>query len=103
MILGMAMPYGPHKISKVRQVAIPAELLASVDLNTGDTIFFRSSPHDPEVLELLPSRVVLRRYQIGADHEEFERLREGSASEPPATDSAEDVVPGKYGPDDAKE
>jgi bifunctional DNA-binding transcriptional regulator/antitoxin component of YhaV-PrlF toxin-antitoxin module len=84
----VATPYGPHKISKVRQVAIPAEVLAKLGLQVGETIYFRIRPEDPEILELIPSRVVVRRYEIGADQEELERLRERSASEPSAAESA---------------
>ena len=41
----VSMPYGPHKITKVRQVAIPAELLHAVGLEVGDFIHYRLSDH----------------------------------------------------------
>ena len=56
------MPYGPHKITKVRQVAIPAELLHAVGLEVGDFIHYRLSDHDPYVIEIIPSDVLERRY-----------------------------------------
>ncbi len=68
------MPYGPHKITKVRQVAIPAELLHAVGLEVGDFIHYRLSDHDPYVIEIIPSDVLERRYRAAADSEALERL-----------------------------
>jgi bifunctional DNA-binding transcriptional regulator/antitoxin component of YhaV-PrlF toxin-antitoxin module len=73
------MPYGPHKITRVRQVGIPGELLHAVGLEPGDNVHFRLSQNDPYVIEIVPSDIVARRYQAGADSETFERLGEPSA------------------------
>jgi hypothetical protein len=73
------MLYGPHKITKVRQVAIPGDLLRSVGLELGDNVHFRLSDNDPYVIEIVPSDIVARRYQAGADSETFERLSKPSA------------------------
>ena len=67
------MPHGPHKITQVRQVAIPGELLRAVGLELGDNVHFRLSESDPHVIEIVPSDIVARRYQAGAD-EALERL-----------------------------
>jgi len=72
------MPHGPHKITKVRQVAIPADLLHAVGLAVGDNVHFRLSDHDPYVIEIVPSDIMDRRYQAGADSEAIERLRQSS-------------------------
>jgi bifunctional DNA-binding transcriptional regulator/antitoxin component of YhaV-PrlF toxin-antitoxin module len=61
------MPYGPHKITRVRQVAIPGELLHAVGLEPGDNVHFRLSEHDPHLIEIIPSDIVARRYQDGTD------------------------------------
>lgn len=79
------MPYGPHKITKVRQVAIPAELLHAVGLEVGDFIHYRLSDHDPYVIEIIPSDVLERRYGAGVDAEAVERM-----SQPPIPD---DMLP----------
>jgi bifunctional DNA-binding transcriptional regulator/antitoxin component of YhaV-PrlF toxin-antitoxin module len=73
------MPYGPHKITRVRQVAIPGELLRAVGLELGDNVHFRLSESDPHVIEIVPSDIVARRYQAGADSETLERLSQPSA------------------------
>ena len=74
----VSMPYGPHKITKVRQVAIPAELLHAVGLEVGDFIHYRLSDHDPYVIEIIPSDILERRYRAGADSEALERLSQPS-------------------------
>lgn len=68
------MLYGPHKITKVRQVAIPADLLTAVGLQVGDSIHFKISDEDPYVIEILASDTVMRRYRIGADSDALDRL-----------------------------
>jgi bifunctional DNA-binding transcriptional regulator/antitoxin component of YhaV-PrlF toxin-antitoxin module len=73
------MPYGPHKITRVRQVAIPGELLRAVGLELGDNVHFRLSESDPHVIEIVPSDIVARRYQAGAESEALERLSQPSA------------------------
>jgi bifunctional DNA-binding transcriptional regulator/antitoxin component of YhaV-PrlF toxin-antitoxin module len=83
----MSTPYGPHKITKVRQVAIPAELLRAVGLDLGDEVHFRLSSHDPCVIEVIPSDIVARRYQAGADSEALERLGQPSRPDDAPPDS----------------
>jgi bifunctional DNA-binding transcriptional regulator/antitoxin component of YhaV-PrlF toxin-antitoxin module len=73
------MPYGPHKITRVRQVAIPGDLLRAVGLELGDNVHFRLSDNDPHVIEIVPSDIVARRYQAGTDSEALERLSQPSA------------------------
>jgi bifunctional DNA-binding transcriptional regulator/antitoxin component of YhaV-PrlF toxin-antitoxin module len=73
------MPYGPHKITRVRQVAIPSELLRAVGLELGDNIHFQLSDSDPHVIEIVPSDIVARRYHAAADSEVLERLSQPSA------------------------
>lgn len=72
------MPHGPHKITQVRQVAIPSELLQAVGLRVGDFIHYRLSDQDPHVIEIIPSDVLERRYRAGADSEALERLSQPS-------------------------
>lgn len=81
------MPYGPHKITKVRQVGIPGELLRAVGLEPGDNVHFRLSDNDPHVIEIVPSDIVARRYQAGADSEALERLSQPSAPDDLLPDS----------------
>jgi hypothetical protein len=68
-IIHVSMPYGSHKITRVRQVAIPGELLRAVGLELGDNVHFRLSDNDPHVIEIVPSDIVARRYQAGTDSE----------------------------------
>ena len=75
----MSTPYGPHKITSVRQVAIPGGLLRAVGLELGDNVHFRLSDNDSNVIEIVPSDIVARRYQAGADSETLERLSQPSA------------------------
>ena len=72
------MPYGPHKITRVRQVAVPGELLRTVGLEPGDNVHFRLSDSDPNVIEIVPSDIVARRYETGAGSEALERLSQPS-------------------------
>lgn len=78
-IIHVSMPYGPHKITRVRQVAIPGELLCAIGLEPGDNVHFRLSDIDPHVIEIIPSDIVARRYQTGAGSETLERLGHPSA------------------------
>jgi bifunctional DNA-binding transcriptional regulator/antitoxin component of YhaV-PrlF toxin-antitoxin module len=72
----VSIPRGPHKITSVRQVAIPADLLRELGLDVGDSVYFRQSSHDPDVLELIPADVLVRRYEAGAGSEALDRLRQ---------------------------
>ena len=85
----VSMPRGPIKITSVRQVAIPAELLRALGLEVGDCVYFRQSDHDPDVLEIIPADVVTRRYEAGAAAEVVERMFKPSTLDdsPPPGDS----------------
>jgi len=54
----MGTPIGPRRITRVRQVAIPAKLMKEADLSIGDDIYLRLSGHHPNVIEIVPARVV---------------------------------------------
>jgi bifunctional DNA-binding transcriptional regulator/antitoxin component of YhaV-PrlF toxin-antitoxin module len=77
-ITHVSMPYGPHKITKVRQVAIPGELLRAIGLGPGANVHFRLSDSDPHVIEIVPSDIIASRYQTGADADALERLSQPS-------------------------
>jgi hypothetical protein len=81
------MPYGPHKITRVRQVAIPGELLRAVGLRLGDNVHLRLSERDPHVIEIIPSDIVARRYQAAVDSEALERFSQPSAPDDLIPDS----------------
>lgn len=51
----MAGPIGPRTVTKVRQVAIPAVLLESAGLGVGSQVYFRLSPDDSRVIEIVPA------------------------------------------------
>lgn len=72
----MFPPYGPHKITKVRQVSLPSELMREAGLEVGDAVYARVNPGDAETIELIPARVLARRYERGHDAETLERLTE---------------------------
>jgi bifunctional DNA-binding transcriptional regulator/antitoxin component of YhaV-PrlF toxin-antitoxin module len=77
------MPRGPVKITSVRQVAIPAELLRALGLEVGDSVYFQQSDHDPDILEIIPADVLTRRYQAGAGAEAVERMFKPSTLDAP--------------------
>ena len=79
----VSMPRGPIKITSVRQVAIPAELLRALGLEVGDNVYFRQSDHDPEILEIIPADVLIRRYEAGAGAEVVERMLKPSTHDDP--------------------
>jgi bifunctional DNA-binding transcriptional regulator/antitoxin component of YhaV-PrlF toxin-antitoxin module len=81
------MPRGPIKITSVRQVSIPAELLRALGLEVGDSVYFRQSDHDPDILEIIPADVLTRRYQVGAGAEAVERMIKPSAPDSPVRPS----------------
>lgn len=57
----MAAPIGPRRLTKVRQVAIPAVLLGKVGLEIGDEVFFDVAMDDPFVIRIVPAaRVVVK-------------------------------------------
>jgi bifunctional DNA-binding transcriptional regulator/antitoxin component of YhaV-PrlF toxin-antitoxin module len=82
-IMHVSMPRGPIRITSVRQVAIPAELLRALGLEVGDSVYFRQSDHDPDILEIIPGNVLTRRYEAGAGAEVIERMLKPSTAEDP--------------------
>lgn len=54
-------PYGPRKIGKQLQVAIPKELASRAHLWVGDQIYFLFDDERPDVLKIVPIDVVVRR------------------------------------------
>lgn len=79
----VSMPRGPIKITSVRQVAIPAELMRVLGLEVGDSVYFRQSDHDPDILEIIPADVLTRRYEGGAGAEVVERMFKPSTVDDP--------------------
>lgn len=51
----MAAPVGPRRVTKVRQVAIPAALLREAGLEIGDEIYFEISEEDRSVIRIVPA------------------------------------------------
>jgi bifunctional DNA-binding transcriptional regulator/antitoxin component of YhaV-PrlF toxin-antitoxin module len=51
----MAGPIGPRRLTKVRQVSIPAVLLARVGLSVGAEVYFDVLDDDPHVIRILPA------------------------------------------------
>lgn len=51
----MAGPIGPRRLTKVRQVAIPALLLGKVGLYVGAEVYFDIPEDDPHVIRILPA------------------------------------------------
>ena len=69
----MATLHGPHSISAQMQVKVPMKLARELRLNAGDELFWRRSDDDPDVLLLIPSEVVERRYAAGEGLERTSR------------------------------
>lgn len=57
----MDTPYGPRKIGKQLQVAIPKELAARTHMQVGDQIYFLFDDARPDELKIVPIDVVVRR------------------------------------------
>ena len=51
----MAVPVGPRRLTSVRQVAIPAALLAQVGLAVGSNVYFDVPEEDPTFIRLVPA------------------------------------------------
>lgn len=54
----MATPVGPRRVTKVRQVAIPATLLRDAGIEIGDEVYFEILGEDPSVIRIVPARRV---------------------------------------------
>lgn len=70
-------------ISSNLQIRLPIAAARALNLQGGDTIYWRLSDDNPGVLELVPSEVVERRYSAG---ERRERLARTKAEELDALD-----------------
>lgn len=70
----MDTPYGPHKITQVRQVLLPADLLRELGLSPGDQVYLRLSPEDRETIQIIPATVFVRRLERGTDAEALDEL-----------------------------
>lgn len=77
----MEAPRGPHRITSVRQVAIPADLLKQVGLAPGDQVYFTRSVTDPTSILVTPAAVVARRYAFGESAEILERAEQAPGRE----------------------
>lgn len=51
----MAVPVGPRRLTSVRQVAIPAALLAQVGLAIGSEVYFDVPEDDPTFIRIVPA------------------------------------------------
>ena len=51
----MAVPVGPRRVTKVRQVATPAALLRQVGLQIGDEVYFEVRDDDRGAIRIVPA------------------------------------------------
>lgn len=51
----MSVPVGPRRLTSVRQVAIPAALLARVGLAIGSQVYFEVPEDDPTFIRIVPA------------------------------------------------
>lgn len=61
----MSPLHGPHPLSSQLQVKLPTKLARALHMRPGDEFYWRHSDDDPDVLMLIPTEVVERRYQHG--------------------------------------
>jgi bifunctional DNA-binding transcriptional regulator/antitoxin component of YhaV-PrlF toxin-antitoxin module len=54
----VAVPIGPRRLTKVRQVAIPAVLLQRLGLDVGSEVYFDIPDEDPHMIRILPAERV---------------------------------------------
>jgi hypothetical protein len=50
----MHTPYGPHKISQNRQLALPADMMRLARFEPGDSVYLLVNPDDPRTLLVVP-------------------------------------------------
>jgi AbrB family looped-hinge helix DNA binding protein len=78
---------GPTPIAKNGQITLPKHVLENLGWAAGDMVMIRLSDEDPEVLNVVPVAVCLRRYRRGDEAEKMLRLMSGHESrvteEPP--------------------
>jgi hypothetical protein len=56
----MFVPHGPKEIPKSRQVALPAELMALVNLDIGDQVYFARAEEPEGALLILPVELIAK-------------------------------------------
>ena len=54
----MAAPIGPRRLTRVRQVAIPAVLMQRLGLDVGSEVYFDIPDDDPHAIRILPANRV---------------------------------------------
>lgn len=60
-------------MSSKLQVRVPARLAKQLHIEEGDYFYWRVSDDEPDILQLIPSEVVERRYSAGERLEAAER------------------------------
>ncbi|WP_100464567.1 AbrB/MazE/SpoVT family DNA-binding domain-containing protein [Mycobacteroides abscessus] len=83
----MASLAGPHAVSSQLQVKLPTKLARALHMKPGDEYYWRHSDDDPDILQLVPSEVVERRYDYG---ERAEQTARGTAQQLPDPDEPRD-------------
>jgi antitoxin component of MazEF toxin-antitoxin module len=61
----MYPPHGPHRIGQNRQVALPADLMKSVDLRPGDSVYLQANPDVRGTLLVVPMELATRWFEAG--------------------------------------
>lgn len=67
---------GLSPVSVNGQVAIPKEIRDELGLKAGVRVLFRISELDPDVIEMVPESVLIRRYERAQSIERLERQAE---------------------------
>ncbi|EIU07104.1 hypothetical protein MA5S0422_0053 [Mycobacteroides abscessus 5S-0422] len=68
---------------------LPTKLARALHLKPGDEFYWRHSDDDPDILQLIPSEVVERRYFQGEQAEQLAR----ATAEPLPTPAEDPAVP----------
>lgn len=74
----MAGLIGPISVSSNYQLRLPIKVVRALRIEAGDEFYVRLSDDEPDVIVLLPSEVVERRYSVG---ERLEQAGRQSAAE----------------------
>lgn len=61
----MELPFGPHRLTSKRQVAIPAELMRKMHLEPGDTVYFQASEEHAGCILIVPAEVAAAWWSSG--------------------------------------
>jgi bifunctional DNA-binding transcriptional regulator/antitoxin component of YhaV-PrlF toxin-antitoxin module len=62
-------PYGPHRVTANRQVAIPKDLMDRLRLRVGDQIYFMENTDRPGTLMIVPVDLMVRWLEAGASRD----------------------------------